>query len=260
VYPAQKDYDGSAENYNEAIKLDPKLAVTFENRSITKSTMGDMGATDDNLAMAKAIQAQNKQLKFGQLADASEKNETTLTPKEESTPEDKSATNTAGAFKGSIGVSIRPVTIEAAHRLNVKPARGALVAGIDENGPAKAAGIESNDVIVEVDDRGVTEWRDLPRIITDTPVGKDVTVTIIRKSKKLTKIVKVGRLEDAAKQALFTSINGSTPLEIPAAVDPRLQVTGKGPQKLVSNVSFLKPPARPQFGKRSVGHFSRASR
>src|SRR5260370_40071146 len=43
--------------------------------------------------------------------------------------------------------------------------------------------------------------RDLPRVVADTPVGKDVQVTIIRKGKEDTKTVKLGRLEDGEKKA-----------------------------------------------------------
>jgi serine protease Do len=35
------------------------------------------------------------------------------------------------------------LTEDIAENLNVKPAHGALVAGVDEKGPAKPAGIES---------------------------------------------------------------------------------------------------------------------
>ena len=38
--------------------------------------------------------------------------------------------------------------------------------------------------------------RDLPRIVADTPVGKDVEVIIVRKGKEEKKTVKLGRLED----------------------------------------------------------------
>jgi serine protease Do len=41
---------------------------------------------------------------------------------------------------------------------------------------------------------------DLPRIVADTPVGKDVSVVVIRKGKEETKTVKLGRLEDGEKQ------------------------------------------------------------
>jgi serine protease Do len=38
--------------------------------------------------------------------------------------------------------------------------------------------------------------RDLPKIVGDTPVGKDVPVIVIRKGQELTKTVRLGRLED----------------------------------------------------------------
>src|SRR6185312_15684427 len=82
---------------------------------------------------------------------------------------------------------------------NLKPARGALVAGVDDKGPAKPAGIEAGDVIVKFDGKDVKEMRDLPRIVADTQVGKDVEVVVVRKGKEEKKTVKLGRLEDAEK-------------------------------------------------------------
>src|SRR5213078_3951475 len=107
--------------------------------------------------------------------------------------------------RGWLGVRIQQVTDEIAESLGVKPARGALVAGIDEKGPAKPAGIEAGDVIVTFDGKEVREMRDLPRIVADTPVGKDVAVGVIRKGKEETKTVKLGRLEDGEKQAALTT-------------------------------------------------------
>jgi serine protease Do len=102
--------------------------------------------------------------------------------------------------RGWLGVRIQQVTDEIADSLNVKPTRGALVAGIDDKGPAKPAGIEPGDVIVKFDGKDVKEMRDLPRIVADTAVGKDVTVTIVRKGKELTKHVKLGQLADVEKK------------------------------------------------------------
>lgn len=98
--------------------------------------------------------------------------------------------------RGWLGVRIQQVTDEIADSLNIKPARGALIAGVDDKGPAKPAGIEPGDVVVKFDGKDVKEMRDLPRIVADTAVGKDVEVTIIRKGKEETKTVKLGRLED----------------------------------------------------------------
>jgi serine protease Do len=102
--------------------------------------------------------------------------------------------------RGWLGVRIQQVTDDIAESLNIKPTRGALVAGIDEKGPAKPAGIESGDVIVKFDGKDIKEMRDLPRVVADTPVGKDVDVIVIRKGKEERKIVRLGRLEDGEKQ------------------------------------------------------------
>jgi serine protease Do len=107
--------------------------------------------------------------------------------------------------RGWLGVRIQQVTDEIAESLGIKPARGALVAGVDEKGPAKPAGIEPGDVIVKFDGQDIKEMRDLPRVVADTPVGKEVPVLVIRKGREETKSVTLGRLEDGEKQAALTT-------------------------------------------------------
>jgi serine protease Do len=102
--------------------------------------------------------------------------------------------------RGWLGVRIQQVTDDIAASLDIKPPRGALVAGVDDKGPAKPAGIEPGDVIVKFDGKEIKEMRDLPRIVADTPVGKEVEVVILRKGKEQTRKVKLGRLEDAEKR------------------------------------------------------------
>ncbi len=116
--------------------------------------------------------------------------------------------------RGWLGVRIQQVTDEIAESLKVAPPRGALVAGVDDKGPAKPAGIEPGDVIVKFDGKDIKEMRDLPRVVADTPVGKQVPVVVIRKGKEDTKTVTLGRLEDGEKVA---------------AADPKDNGTGEKP-------------------------------
>jgi serine protease Do len=102
--------------------------------------------------------------------------------------------------RGWLGVRIQQVTDDIADSLNIKPARGALIAGVDDKGPAKPAGIEPGDVVIKFDGREIKEMRDLPRIVAETAVNKDVEVLIVRKGKEETKTVKLGRLEDGDKE------------------------------------------------------------
>ncbi|WP_332683545.1 DegQ family serine endoprotease [Bosea sp. (in: a-proteobacteria)] len=101
--------------------------------------------------------------------------------------------------RGWLGVRIQNVDEATAEALGLGAARGALVAGVDDKGPAKPAGLEIGDVIVKFDGKDVKDSRDLPRIVAGTPVGKDVPMQIMRKGKELTKTVKLGRLEDGEK-------------------------------------------------------------
>jgi len=103
--------------------------------------------------------------------------------------------------RGWLGVRIQQVTDDIAESLGIKPAHGALVAGVDDKGPAKPAGIEPGDVVVKFDGHDIKEMHDLPRIVADTPVGKEVEVVVIRKGKEETHKVKIGRLEDGEKIA-----------------------------------------------------------
>src|SRR6202158_2644758 len=103
--------------------------------------------------------------------------------------------------RGWLGVRIQPGAGELAESLNVTPPRGALIAGVDDKGPAKPAGIEPGDVVVSFDGRDIKEMHDLPRVVADTPVGKVVDVVVIRKGKQETHKVTVGRLQDTEKVA-----------------------------------------------------------
>lgn len=101
--------------------------------------------------------------------------------------------------RGWLGVRIQQVTDEIAESLNIKPARGALIAGVEDKGPAKPAGIEPGDVVIKFDGKDIKEPKDLSRVVADTAVGKEVDVVIIRKGAEETRKVTLGRLEDGEK-------------------------------------------------------------
>jgi len=98
---------------------------------------------------------------------------------------------------GWLGVRTQKVTDEIAESLNIKPPRGALVASVDDRGPARPAGIERGDVIVMFDGKDIKDTSDLRPVISTTPVGKQTLVVVIRKGKEETKTVTVGRLPES---------------------------------------------------------------
>src|SRR6201991_1335097 len=114
--------------------------------------------------------------------------------------------------RGWLGVRIQQGTDEIADSLSIKPARGALIAGIDDKGPAKPAGLEPGDVVVTFDGKDIKEPKVLSRVVADTAVGKSVDVVIIRKGAEETKQVTLGRLEDSDK-AVQAAVKTPEPVE-----------------------------------------------
>ena len=103
--------------------------------------------------------------------------------------------------RGWLGVRIQPVTDEIAESLGMSNSRGALIAGVIKGGPIAEGQILPGDVVIKFDGRDIREMRDLPRIVAETPVGKEVDVLVVRKGKQETVKVTLGRLEDSEDAA-----------------------------------------------------------
>ena len=103
--------------------------------------------------------------------------------------------------RGWLGVKIQAVTDEIAESMNIERARGALVADVTPTGPAEKAGIQPGDVIVEFNNRPVNSMRDLPKVVAETEIGKQVPVKLLRKGQEVMVMAEVGRLEDGEKIA-----------------------------------------------------------
>jgi serine protease Do len=121
--------------------------------------------------------------------------------------------------RGWLGVQIQNVDESIAETLGLGKARGALVAGVDDRGPAKPAGIKKGDVIVKFNGDEVKESRDLPRMVAATPVGKLVEVVVIRDGKETPVNVTLGRLQDDKVAALTPPQNDTTALKKALGLD-----------------------------------------
>ncbi|HEX6441124.1 MAG TPA: DegQ family serine endoprotease [Stellaceae bacterium] len=98
--------------------------------------------------------------------------------------------------RGWLGVRIQAVTDEIAESLGLDKAKGALVASVNDNGPAQSGGVQPGDVILSFNGKSVADMRHLPRLVAGTAVNKTVPVTVWRKRSEVTLQVKVGKLDD----------------------------------------------------------------
>lgn len=89
--------------------------------------------------------------------------------------------------RGWLGVRIQEVTPDIAENFKLDGgARGALVAGVLPNGPAEGAHLRSGDIILSFNGTPIRDTHELPRVVADTDVGKQVPVTIWRDGKQMT--------------------------------------------------------------------------
>jgi serine protease Do len=82
--------------------------------------------------------------------------------------------------RGWLGVYIQKMTPELAESLGLADSRGALVAKVLDDGPAKAAGVKRGDVIVSFDNQQIGDSRELPLMVGRTELGHKGTLKVIR--------------------------------------------------------------------------------
>ena len=130
--------------------------------------------------------------------------------------------------RGWLGVNIQQVTDEIADSLRVPGgARGALVARAQDDGPAAKSGIRAGDVILRFNGQDVREMRNLPRIVADTAVGREVPVVVWRDGREQTVQVTLGELPSEQQQAAATPGPTQRPMELSGL---GLRVTGITPE------------------------------
>ena len=102
--------------------------------------------------------------------------------------------------RGWLGVGIQKITPELSKSFGLKDEKGALVAQVVKGGPADKGGIETGDVIVEFDGNKVSDSNELPRMVAPLPVGKTVSVKVLRGGNVVDREVKIGQLEEQKEE------------------------------------------------------------
>ena len=93
---------------------------------------------------------------------------------------------------GWLGVTIAEIPDEDVAKFGLKEPKGVLIRQVAAGQPADQGGIKANDVVVSVDGASVEGPRDLQRIISSTPVGKVVKISLMREGKETEVAVTVG--------------------------------------------------------------------
>jgi len=90
------------------------------------------------------------------------------------------------ANRGYLGVGVVELTDDRVKALNLKDNQGVEVKRVDENSPAAKAGLKENDVILEVNGKGVEGIEQFQTSIGETSSGTKVSLTIWRNGARQT--------------------------------------------------------------------------
>ncbi len=120
--------------------------------------------------------------------------------------------------RGWLGVEMYPPfndDIELAKSLGLERADGALISRVFDGSPAKDAGIQANDVLIEFDGIPLKRYSDLPPLVGLVAPGDEVMVKLIRAGEKLELKVEIGVLdEQSIVQNSKETITSDNPLNI----------------------------------------------
>tara|TARA_B100000941_G_scaffold69538_1_gene46953 strand:- start:46 stop:1434 length:1389 start_codon:yes stop_codon:yes gene_type:complete len=105
------------------------------------------------------------------------------------------------AKRGRLGVQIQDLTQEFSDSLGYDSTDGAFVASVEPNSPAALSNIQAGDIIIEFNNQKISSFKDLPKVVAETPIGSQVVVKVWRNGEIIDIDVKVGELEEAGKLA-----------------------------------------------------------
>ncbi|MEM9159416.1 MAG: Do family serine endopeptidase [Verrucomicrobiota bacterium] len=99
--------------------------------------------------------------------------------------------------RGFLGVGIQDLTSDIAEGFGLENTNGALVTEVNDGTPAEKAGLQSGDIIVEVDGKEVDSTGELRLNIGGKLPGTEIDFVIIRDGERMTKTAVLASLNDA---------------------------------------------------------------
>ncbi|MCF8469956.1 MAG: DegQ family serine endoprotease [Parvibaculum sp.] len=112
--------------------------------------------------------------------------------------------------RGWLGVTIQQVDDDLASSLSLDKARGALVAQVAEDSPAKKAGVQTGDVILNVDGKEMEDVRAVSRTVADLQPDTTSKLIVWRDGKRKTLTARIGTFPENLEMA-SASGPGETP-------------------------------------------------
>ena len=86
--------------------------------------------------------------------------------------------------KAVLGVQIVELNGENAEKLDVSVSEGIFISNVMENGAAKEAGLEENDIIIKINNNKISKYADLKGQLNSHGPGEKIQVTVLRNNQE----------------------------------------------------------------------------
>ncbi len=89
--------------------------------------------------------------------------------------------------RGYLGVSIQPITMDAAKQLGLNSTNGAIIRQVYKGSAADKAGLKAGDIIISINSKMVKSASSLPYIVSSMPPHSKIEIGIIRNKQRMIK-------------------------------------------------------------------------
>lgn len=87
---------------------------------------------------------------------------------------------------GYLGVNLQNLNDQLGDYFGVRDGEGVLIESVEEDSPAKEAGLMAGDVIIKIDDEEMEDYGDVTDFMSETKKGDEVAVTVLREKREKT--------------------------------------------------------------------------
>ena len=111
-----------------------------------------------------------------------------------------------------LGINAVDITSDRAKALKLKDERGVEITSVDAESAAAKAGLKEGDVVLEYNGQHVEGWEQLRRLVSETPINREVKIGVWRNGAAQTLTATVGSRKDARAngEAIVTPFGGNS--------------------------------------------------
>jgi serine protease Do len=111
-----------------------------------------------------------------------------------------------------LGINALDITSDRAKALKLKEERGVEITSVDPESAAGKGGLKEGDVVLEYNGQHVEGWEQLRRLVSETPIHREVKIGIWRNSAAQTLTATVGSRKDARPggETIVTPFGGNS--------------------------------------------------